>query len=179
MPEDTLLDDFILSMKIAQKGFRIAYTPDAYAVERGSLNIEEEAKRKKRIAAGGIQSIIRLAPLLNVFKHGKLSFQYISHRVLRWSVTPFALLALFPLSLWLGIAADGVTLSALYCLLFVLQLLFYLIAFIGYCLSVRGIHSKIFYIPYYFVFMNVNIFFGIYYLLNNKGKGAWEKAKRR
>lgn len=179
MPEDTLLDDFILSMKIAQKGFRIAYTPDAYAVERGSLNIEEEAKRKKRIAAGGIQSIIRLAPLLNLFKYGKLSFQYISHRVLRWSVTPFALLALFPLSLWLGIAADGVTLSALYCLLFVLQLLFYLIAFIGYCLSVRGIHSKIFYIPYYFVFMNVNIFFGIYYLLNNKGKGAWEKAKRR
>lgn len=54
MPEDTLLDDFMLSMGIAQKGYRIAYTPDAYAVESGSLNMEEEAKRKDalQLAAG-------------------------------------------------------------------------------------------------------------------------------
>jgi len=179
MPEDTLLDDFMLSMGIAQKGYRIAYTPDAYAVERGSLNIEEEAKRKKRITAGGIQSIMRLAPLLNLFKYGKLSFQYVSHRVLRWSVTPFALFSLLPMSLWLALVAGGKQLSNMYCLFFVLQLLFYAVAFIGYGFSKIGMHSKMFYIPYYFVFMNLNVFLGIYYLLNNKGKGSWEKAKRR
>ncbi len=178
MPEDTLLDDFMLSMRIAQKGYRIAYTPDAYAVERGSLNIGEEAKRKKRIAAGGIQSIMRLAPLLNLFQYRKLSFLYLSHRVLRWSITPFALFALLPMSLWLGLVVGGEPLSHLYCLLFVLQLLFYVVAFIGYGFSKRGIHSKFFYISYYFVFMNVNVFFGIYYLLNNRGRGSWEKAKR-
>ncbi len=179
MPEDTLLDDFMLSMRIAQKGYRIAYTPDAYAVERGSLNIEEEAKRKKRIAAGGIQSIIRLAPLLNIFKYGRLSFLYVSHRVLRWSITPFALFALLPLSLLLALVVGDASFSEFYCLLFVLQVLFYVAAIVGYGFSKRGITSKFFYIPYYFVFMNINVFFGIYYLLNNRAGGAWEKSKRR
>lgn len=181
MPDDTLLDDFMLSMRIAQKGYRIAYTPHAYAVERGSLNIEEEGKRKKRIAAGGIQSIIRLAPLLNVLQYGRLSFLYVSHRVLRWTITPFALFALLPLSLCLAFAAEGGGggRERAYGLLFVLQLLFYAAAFIGYCFSRRGIHSKYFYIPYYFVFMNANVFLGIYYLLNNRGNGSWEKTKRR
>src|SRR5690606_30383906 len=106
MPENTLLDDFMLSMGIAQKGLRIAYTPDAYAVERGSSNMEEEAKRKKRIAAGGWQSIGRLLPLLNFFAYGRLSFQYISHRVLRWSISPISLFALLPLS-WLLAVREG------------------------------------------------------------------------
>ncbi|MFX4435531.1 hypothetical protein ABTA38_19510, partial [Acinetobacter baumannii] len=53
---DTLLDDFMISMKIAMKGYRIAYEPTAYAMESSSVNIQEEYKRKVRIAAGGIQS---------------------------------------------------------------------------------------------------------------------------
>jgi cellulose synthase/poly-beta-1,6-N-acetylglucosamine synthase-like glycosyltransferase len=177
MPEDTLLDDFILSMRIAQKGYRIAYTADAYAIERGSLNMEEEAKRKKRIAAGGWQSIIRLTSLLNIFRYGRLSFQYISHRVLRWSIAPFALLVLIPLNLYL--ALPGCQKAWLYSLFLILQVVFYAAALIGYRFHQNGIKSKLFYIPYYFVFMNLNVFFGIFYLLNNKGKGIWEKTKRR
>lgn len=178
MPEDTLLDDFILSMRIAQQGYRIAYTPDAYAVEKGSLNMEEEAKRKKRICAGGLQSIIRLAPLLNVFKYGKLSFLYISHRVLRWSVTPFALFLLFPLSLFL--AFSNTSCSWIFGFALLLQVIFYLMAYCGFRLHQRGIKSKLLYIPYYFVFMNLNVFSGIRYLWNNKNKGgSWEKSKRR
>lgn len=59
--EDTLLDDFIISMRIAKKGYKIRYCKNAYAVEGGSLNMREEKKRKVRIAAGGIQSVIRLS----------------------------------------------------------------------------------------------------------------------
>src|SRR5690606_17991552 len=94
MPNNTLLDDFMLSMSIAKDGYRIAYEPDAYAVERGSLNMHEESKRKKRIAAGGWQSMWRLRPLLQIFKYGRLSFQYLSHRVLRWSLAPISLFIL-------------------------------------------------------------------------------------
>ena len=57
MPNDTLLDDFILSLKIAMKKYIIAYCNKAYAMENGSANMKEEEKRKVRIAAGGIQSI--------------------------------------------------------------------------------------------------------------------------
>ena len=84
---DTLLDDFVMSMRIAAKGYKIEYCSKAYAVENGSINMKEEEKRKIRIAAGGLQSIWRLRYLLNVFKYGIVSFQYISHRVLRWTIT--------------------------------------------------------------------------------------------
>ena len=57
MPETALLDDFVMSMRLVGQGYRIAYAPDAYAMEYGSANLEEESKRKRRIAAGGLQSV--------------------------------------------------------------------------------------------------------------------------
>ena len=98
MERDTLLDDFVLSLRIAMQGYIIAYCTEAYAIESGSADMREEEKRKVRIAAGGLQSIWRLRPLLNPFRYGILSFQYVSHRVLRWSVTPFLLFLLLPLN---------------------------------------------------------------------------------
>ena len=65
MQTDTLLDDFILSLRIVMQGHTIAYCANAYAVESGSADMREEEKRKVRIAAGGLQSIWRLRPLLN------------------------------------------------------------------------------------------------------------------
>jgi len=177
MEEDTLLDDFMLSMRIALKGYRIAYTADAYAVEYGSLNMEEEGKRKRRIAAGGWQSIGRLIPLLNIFKFGKLSFQYISHRVLRWSVTPFALFALFPLSAILGYRNSS-SFNVFY-VIFALQCLCYLCAALGYARRNNPNSSKLFYIPYYFLFMNINVMRGIYYLFSRRFVGGWEKSQRK
>lgn len=177
MEEDTLLDDFMLSMRIAQQGHRIAYTSNAYAVEYGSLNMEEEGKRKRRIAAGGWQSIGRLLPLLNVFKFGKLSFQYISHRVLRWSVTPFALFALFPLSAILGYRNSS-SFNVFY-VIFALQCLCYLCAALGYARRNNPNSSKLFYIPYYFLFMNINVMRGIYYLFSRRFVGGWEKSQRK
>ncbi|WP_343567321.1 glycosyltransferase family 2 protein [Sphingobacterium sp.] len=177
MEEDTLLDDFMLSMRIALKGYRIAYTADAYAVEYGSLNMEEEGKRKRRIAAGGWQSIGRLLPLLNGFKFGKLSFQYISHRVLRWSVTPFALFALFPLAAILGYRC--LSPFNVFSVIFVLQCVFYLCAVLGYLMRNNPNSTKLFYIPYYFLFMNINVMRGIYYLFSRSFIGGWEKSQRK
>lgn len=103
--EDTLLDDFVCSMLIAAQGYRIAYCKGAYALETPSADMGEEGKRKKRIAAGGLQSVWRLRKLLNPFRYGVLWFQYVSHRVLRWTLTPVVLAALLPLNvalLWSG-----------------------------------------------------------------------------
>lgn len=98
MPADTLLDDFILSLRIVMRGYTIAYCADTYAVENGSADMHEEEKRKVRIAAGGLQSVWRLRALLNPLRYGVFCFQYISHRVLRWSLTPVLLFLLFPLN---------------------------------------------------------------------------------
>ena len=46
--KDTLLDDFVISLRVAQKGFTIQYDPEAYAIESASANVKEELKRKIR-----------------------------------------------------------------------------------------------------------------------------------
>jgi cellulose synthase/poly-beta-1,6-N-acetylglucosamine synthase-like glycosyltransferase len=176
MQEDTLLDDFVLSLQIARRGHRIAYCKNAYATESASLNMKEEEKRKIRIAAGGIQAIRRLHPLLNIFHYGCLSFQYISHRVLRWTITPVALLLLLPLNV--GLLLLKLPPVWLYQLFAIIQLLFYLFVIVGRILSKRDIKTKYLFIPYYFLFMSLNVFKGMAYLKNLKGVAVWEKAKR-
>lgn len=173
-PANALLDDFMMSMLILKDGHRIAYTSEAYATEYGSANTQEESKRKRRIAAGGLQSIWWLRDLLNPFAHPKVAFQFISHRVLRWSITPFALFALIPLNLVLVILGAG----KLYLLIGILQLLFYLAATLGHILKAMGRRNKLLYVPTYFLFMNLNVFLGIRYLSTHKSSGTWEKAKR-
>jgi len=175
MEKDTLLDDFILSLRIVQRGYKIAYCSAAYAMEGGSANMKEEEKRKVRIAAGGLQSIWRLRTLLNPLRYGKVCFQYVSHRVLRWSVTPVALFALLPLNLILVGTDYG---NRLYITILLLQILFYVLGVWGYYLSTRQIKNKVLYIPYYFLFMNINVIRGAFYLRRKKGNGVWEKAKR-
>lgn len=179
IPNDTLLDDFVLSLKIAQKGYKIAYCPQAYATEYSSESIQEEEKRKVRIAAGGLQSTWRLRSLLNIFRYRLLSFQYISHRVLRWTIAPFALLALLPLNILLCIYSSPTTYVPFYVILLIMQCTFYILAFLGYMYSRKEIRHKILFIPYYFLFMNLNVFKAYSYLLRKKNTGIWEKAKRK
>ncbi len=174
MPEEALLDDFVMSMRMVDQGYRIAYTSDAYAMEYGSANMEEESKRKRRIAAGGLQSCWWLRGMMNPFRHFMVAFQFVSHRVLRWTITPFALLALIPLNVLLVFMKAG----TIYNVLWVMQILFYIAAFLGWWLQARGRKNKLLYVPYYFLFMNLNVFRGMAYLRNRKGSGAWEKAKR-
>lgn len=173
MPDDTLLDDFILSLRIARKGYKIAYCREAYAVETASADMREEEKRKIRISAGGLQSIWRLRGLLNIFRYGTLSFQYISHRVLRWSITPVMLFLLFPLNVVLAASGNPIYISML-----AAQVVFYLAAWQGYRLQRRNVKNKWLFIPYYFLFMNVNVLRSYLYLSRRRGNGAWEKAKR-
>ena len=173
-PSNALLDDFMMSMLIVADGHRIAYTSEAYAMEYGSADMHEESKRKRRIAAGGLQSCWWLRRLMNPLRYPLVSFQFVSHRVLRWTVTPFALMALIPLNIVLVFMKAG----TVYDIIWILQLLFYLSAFGGYWLASRGRKNKLLYVPYYFLFMNLNVFRGITYLRTHKSSGTWEKAKR-
>lgn len=171
---NALLDDFMMSMLILKDGHRIAYTRDAYAMEYGSADMQEESKRKRRIAAGGLQSIWWLRGLMNPFRYPKVAFQFVSHRVLRWSITPVALFLLIPLNVLLVFMKGG----TIYTVVWILQILFYLAAFLGCLLANRRKKNKLLNIAYYFVFMNLNVFRGMFYLRSHKVGGTWEKARR-
>ena len=175
--KDTLLDDFMISLRVAQDGYTIQYDPEAYAIETASANVKEELKRKVRISAGGIQSIVRLRSLLNIFKDGTLSFQYISHRVLRWSLTPLCLVLLIPVLTILA-ANDGFLSFSLYAIIFWLQLLFYAAALLGWFLENRETRVKILFIPYYFFIMNLSVVLGFFRYMKNSQSVNWERSKR-
>jgi cellulose synthase/poly-beta-1,6-N-acetylglucosamine synthase-like glycosyltransferase len=175
--KDTLLDDFIISLRVAMAGYTIQYNPEAYAIETASANVKEELKRKVRISAGGIQSVIRLSSLLNIFKYGTLSFQYISHRVLRWTLAPLSLLMLIPAGLILAIN-EGIFDFGFYSVLFWLQILFYAAALLGWYLENKSIKVKILFVPYYFFIMNLSVFFGLKRYLKGSQSVNWERAKR-
>ena len=174
VPDEALLDDFMLSMYVVQAGKRIAYTSDAYAREYGSANIYEESKRKRRIAAGGLQSIWWLRSMLNPLRQPLVTFQYVSHRVLRWSITPVAMVLL----LIVNIALVAMGAGTFYTVMLILQTLFYLMALAGWLTNRFGYKNKLLYTAYYFVFMNFNVFRGMAYLRSHGKSGVWEKAKR-
>lgn len=176
--KDTLLDDFIISLRIAMQGFTIQYDPQAYAIETASADVKEELKRKVRISAGGIQSIIRLRKLLNIFKYGVLSFQYISHRVLRWTLAPLFLPAIFILNLFIALQQGIFDFSYIYTWLFWGQSLFYIAALLGWYFENREIKIKILFIPYYFFIMNLSVYLGLARFLKGKQTVKWERAKR-
>jgi cellulose synthase/poly-beta-1,6-N-acetylglucosamine synthase-like glycosyltransferase len=175
--KDTLLDDFMISLRVAQDGYTIQYDPEAFAIESASANVKEELKRKIRISAGGIQSIVRLRSLLNIFKYGTLSFQYISHRVLRWTLTPLCLLILIPVLIALAYQ-EGFLTFGLYVSLFWLQLLFYMAALIGWFLENRSTRVKVLFIPYYFFIMNLSVILGFFRYMKKSQTVNWERAKR-
>jgi biofilm PGA synthesis N-glycosyltransferase PgaC len=175
VPINSILDDFMISMRIAEKGFLIVYEPEAFASERSSANITEELKRKVRIAAGGIQSVIWLKSLLSPFKYPVLTFQYISHRVLRWTITPLLMITALVLNVLLVL--DGY--SGVYLMLFLAQILFYLSAYLGKVLEDKKVKVKIFFIPYYFCMMNYAVLAGLHRYFFGQQSVIWEKAIRK
>lgn len=175
---DSILDDFIISMRIALKGYRIAYTPRAYAIETASESVPEELKRKVRIAAGGLQTIPRLKRLLNPFHQGLLSFQYISHKVLRWTIAPIALFALFPINLLLFLKNFQNNSFGFFGLFFGLQAFMYLLAFPGWLFERKKLRLKALFVPYYFIAINYASLRGWVRFLRGKQTVNWEKSKR-
>ncbi len=172
---DSVLDDFMISMRIAMRGYKIKYEPQAYAIETASASITEEMKRKVRIAAGGIQSVFRLLPLLNIFRFGVLSIQYISHKVLRWLVVPISFVFIFILGMLLFLKYP---IFHYYGYLFYLQLLFYILVYFGWKFQNRKIGLKALFVPYYVFIMNYSVLLGIRRYISGSYSVNWERAKR-
>ncbi|MEZ4988069.1 MAG: glycosyltransferase family 2 protein [Saprospiraceae bacterium] len=174
VPGDTILDDFMHTLLIAKDGYRVTYAPEAIAEEHASANVKEELKRKVRISAGGWQSMGRLLPLLNIFRYGVLSFQYIGHRVLRWSLAPL-MLPLVAIANVVLVLQNG---HWVYWGLLLGQIAFYTVAAMGYLWRHRKVAIPGFFAPYYFVVMNYSVYAGFLRYLRGTQQAAWEKAQR-
>jgi biofilm PGA synthesis N-glycosyltransferase PgaC len=173
VPPDTIIEDFVMTMRIADNGYKVVYEPEARAVETASASVKEELKRKIRIAAGGIQAIGRLSSMLLPFKNPVLTFQYISHRVLRWTLAPLALPFLLMTNIYLAQLGEPLFNYILWC-----QIAFYAMALVGFFLKKQKLKFKAFFVPYYFCVMNYAMYRGFFRAIGGKQSVLWEKAKR-
>jgi cellulose synthase/poly-beta-1,6-N-acetylglucosamine synthase-like glycosyltransferase len=175
LPENAILDDFVISSRINLKGYKIGYEPTAYATELPSSTIKEEKKRKVRISAGAFQAMSWLKPLFNVYKHPLLFFQFFSHRFLRWTLTPLAFPTLL-ISNSLMVFIDGGTFFAIALLL---QGIFYLFALIGAFFRDSNRRLPLLKVCYYIVFMNYSVYLGFFRFLKGEQTVVWDKALRQ
>ena len=174
VPADIIIEDFFLSMRIVEKGYRVLYEPRAYAYESASASIAEERKRKIRIAAGGLQAIARLKEIRNIGKFKWASFCYFSHRVFRWTLAPLGLIVMLVTNILLLISTD----YPIYRITMMAQIVFYLAAFAGSFLQSQSRWLRALLIPYYFTFMNVCVYKGFLRFVLKSQSAVWERSVR-
>lgn len=172
LPSDTIIEDFVLSLKIAMKGYRIVYEPEAVATESPSSSIREEWKRKVRICAGSFQAFDYLPQLWNPFRYGWLSIQFLSHRFLRWAVIPFLIPVMILLTGMLALQSPG------YTMLLILEVIILIVSALGILLADRYTIPKVLLIPGYVLMMNAAAYAGLSRYLRGTQSAVWEKSKR-
>lgn len=169
LPARTINDDFLISMRIVQKGFKCIYEQNAVAFEHVSPTMEGEFLRHVRDGAGHYMVVGHLAGLLNPFL-GIKAFIFWSHRILRW-MAPFILILLLLINISL------VSINFYRHILF-LQILFYALA-VGGLLSVK--QKKIpfvIYAPFYFCNLNLALLIGFLKVILGKQKVMWDRTER-
>jgi cellulose synthase/poly-beta-1,6-N-acetylglucosamine synthase-like glycosyltransferase len=93
LPPNTLVEDFVLTMRILERGARVEFEPEARATEPACPSARAEMIRKARIGAGGFQAMGMTRALLNPLR-GMPAFAYWGHKVLRWFVPLFLMVTL-------------------------------------------------------------------------------------
>ncbi len=173
LPDKILLDDFVQSIRLPLNGHRLAYEPNAYALEGPSVSFAEEWKRKVRIAAGAWQTMFLYPSLFAFWKHPLMSFQFISRRFFRWVICPVALVLLFISNYFLWQTG-----GLLYTVSWWAQVGFYALAIVGWVFQYTGRSGWWWLLPFYFSFTNLAQFAGAIAWLSGSQKAAWTKAKR-
>jgi len=169
LPENTINDDFFISMRVVQKRKKSIYEQNAIAYEDVAPSIESEFKRHIRDGAGHYIAILQLWRLMNPLL-GWPSFIFWSHRLLRW-LAPFILIALFSGNIFL-------LNDPFFLVFFYLQTLFYTFAFLGLMIKNENL-PLIIYVPFYFCILNLALFVGFFRLVFGLQKTVWVSTARK
>jgi len=166
----TIISDLVEPLMILQKGYRIAFEPGANALEETAGKSVDEFKMRIRVIVRGMTGMLYARKLYNPFKYPFVAFQLISHKVMRWLVPVFCIVAFVTNAILAGS-------SLLYLLLFIGQILFYLMALVGFFLEKKGIHKKVFYLPLYFCIVNIAALISMFKVLKGENIVTWQTQR--
>ena len=147
---------------------RAIYNPDAIAYEKAGEVNEDEFKRKVRMNRIILRGICPDIRVFNIFAYRWFSYFYFGHRTCRyllWLMHLLALVANIPLAIYGG---------WFWKIILVLQILFYLIALIGW---VTKSGNKVLKIVSYYCMTVIAQWKGVINIITGKSKPVWEKAE--
>lgn len=158
--------DLYYPQLMVRRGRLALYAKNAIAEEKSSDNIGDELKRRVRMMGRTWLGILRERCMFRLFKQKKIySLMFFSHRFLRY-LLPFWLLLIFISNWVLAVGSDWYLFS------FLLQLIFYFLACLGF-LSFKG---KLFFVPLYLSMFAVASLWGLARVIRGKVKPYWEQA---
>ena len=170
VPDNFLVDDFYLNMKVLESGYKAVNNPEARVYEDVSNELSIELKRKIRIATGNFQNLKRFRKLLWPSKPA-LAFCFLSHKVLRWLGPAFLLLALLALG-YLAVP------SVFYRALLFVYLGVLLMPALDYLFKKLNLHIKILRFITHFLGMNLALSIGLVRYLKGVKTNVWQPTKR-
>jgi poly-beta-1,6-N-acetyl-D-glucosamine synthase len=170
LESDTIVDDFALALEVVAQGRRVVYEPDAQGVELVIPDVRAEFRRKVRMIAGGYQALWRFRHLLNPFRFPTVTFQLLSHKLMRWMVPFFLVTAL--ISSLIGAHEQPILTFAL-----LVQACFYGLAALGWASPTLRRWAPV-YVPYYFCAVNSAAAGGFWRFLRRRQSVAWQKVSR-
>jgi cellulose synthase/poly-beta-1,6-N-acetylglucosamine synthase-like glycosyltransferase len=141
-------DDFIIPIRVLQRGFRVAYDPSAVAYEEA--HEMEGFGRRVRIARGNVEQLAEIRGMLRPLRPVSL-ICFLSHKAGRL-IVPLAMVVLVVSNAFLWR-------SPTYASLGLAQVLFYSLALGGALVPLR---PKVLRLPYYFCMINAALFAWIY-----------------
>lgn len=160
-----LANDLELPLWIGSQGYALLFDPAARSIEKATRSAREDFNRRRRICGQGVLGFWRLRHHLS----GIRAWQFLSHKVLRW-------LMLIPLA-GILVATAALSNETFFMSLFILQLMFYLLALVGFWFEARGKNTGIiFALPFYFVLVSVAAMVGIFQVWNGRRFATWEVA---
>jgi glycosyltransferase involved in cell wall biosynthesis len=166
IPDDTLLDDVLIPLRIVEQGYRVVFEPAARAFDRTSATAAQEFARKARTIAGTFQLFSRERWLFDP-RRNRLWFATISHKGLR---------LLLPVLHAAALAANIMAAASWpYGLLLGAHVLFYGAA-IGGAVQQHGAHrSRLFTVPYTLCLLCWADIVGFYRFITKRQPVTWER----
>jgi cellulose synthase/poly-beta-1,6-N-acetylglucosamine synthase-like glycosyltransferase len=162
--------DFRTVLSTVRGGLRAVTDPKALGYYLDIGDQSREFERKVRTVVRGMTVFFSHLEFLNILKYRLFSYQYFCHKLLRWLVPAFLAIA-FISNLILAFE------SALFAILLLAQILFYLMAVLG--IVNRKLSSNLLIkIPAYFTNVNLSIAFAWLKFLSGERVVMWQPSKR-
>lgn len=169
LPPD-IISDLCEPLAVLAQGYRIVFEPEAIAYEETTEKTSEEFNMRVRVAVRGMRGLLYMKKLFNPFRFGFVSYQLFGHKVMRWLVPVFVIIAF---------AANAFLLdNRFYQVTFALQAAFFVLAGLGHLAARWNLKLLPMSVPLFVVTVNLAMLTAMWRVMKGVRAVTWETVRR-